>query len=525
MSRRRRAALSLLGLALVATGCPAAKKPPERPVPGGVLKVAVRDLSSLDPAKATGRGALLVVSQVFDSLTAVDPQTNKVLPAVARSWSVGKDGRTWTFRLRESRFHDGRRVTAADFKFAFDRLARRKTASDYAFQLEQVRGFRDAKVAGKARGLAGVTARGKNRLVIRLDRPYAELPVALAHPALAPIEARRYGKRDKGLAKKPIGNGPFKVSRASLGARATLVRFDGYPGSAAFLDRVQIDVVASQQEGWRRFLDDLVHVAEVPAAAIESERGRYARTGFTPFWAAVYYGFNLRLDKYAKQEVRRAISLAIDREGIARAVYGGTKDPATGILPRGLRGYAPDACDACALDRARAKRLLRAAFGKKRLSVAIDHLKAQPNRRVASAIAADLRGVGVKVSMRQHTPRQYLRLLKDRKQDFAELGWFADVPTPDPFLAQQLRTGSPNNPMRFSDKAFDRALNKARATKSERRRLEHYRSAEARALSLMPLVPIVFFRNHLAASGRVRALAVDGAGLFDAAAIWLARAA
>lgn len=513
-----------MGLALVASGCPSSPKgDPERPLPGGELRVAVRDLSSLDPAKATGRGALLAVSQIFDSLTAVDPKTNKVVPAVAKSWSVGKDGKTWTFRLGGSRFHDRRRVTAADFKFAFDRIARRKTASDYAFQLEQVRGFRDAKIAGKAKGLSGVVAVGKTKLIVKLDRPYAELPVSLAHPALAPLEVRRYGKRPKGLAKAPIGNGPFKVARASPGGQATLARFESYPGSAAFLDRLKIQVVPTQQDGWRRFLDDLVHVAEVPSAAIEAERGRFARTGFTPFWAAVYYGFNLRLDKYAKPEVRRAISLAIDRQAIARTVYGGTKDPATGIIPRGVRGYSPDSCGACSLERGRAKRILKAAFGKKGLSLTIDHLKAQPNRRVARAIAADLKSVGVTVTLRQHTPRKYLRLLKDKKQDFSELGWFADVPTPDPFLAQQLRTESPNNPMRFTDKTFDRALDKARAAKTERRRLAHYRAAESRALSLMPIVPIVFFRNHLAVGDLVRGVVVDGAGLFDAATVWLAR--
>lgn len=519
----RRAGLALLALSLVLTACPSGSGSGGPPVPGGILRVVLRDLSSLDPAKARGRGALLAVAQAFDSLTAIDPDTNVVVPAAAASWKVSRDGRTWTFTIGGSVFHDGRPVTAADFKFAFDRVARQSTGSDYAFQLEPVRGFREAKITGRADRLAGAEARGDKTLVIRLDRPYAELPVALAHPALAPLQARRYARGEGGLATRPVGNGPFRVESAAAGKQASLTRFDGYAGSTAFVDRVELTVVEGQQEGWRRFLDGRADVAEVPAESIESDRGRYGRDGFTSFWAAVYYGLNLREAKYAKPEVRRALALAIDREAIADVVYGGTKDPATGILPRGVRGFAPDACDVCALDTARARRILRAAFGSRGLSLAIDHLDASPSREVARAVAADLQEVGVRVSLRQHTPREYLRLINDRRHDVGELGWFSDVPSPDPFLAQQLRSESRNNPMRYSDRTFDETLDRARAEPDERKRLALYRRAERRALAQMPLIPLVFFRNHVAASGRVRAFVLDGAGLFDAAAVWLAR--
>lgn len=494
-------------------------------MPGGTLRVAVRDLGSLDPATARGRGSILAVAQVFDSLTAIDPATGGARPAAAGRWQVSSDGLRWTFHVRPATFHDGRPVTAADFKLAFDRIARRRTGSDAAFQLEPVRGFAAAKIAGTASSLAGVRALDHRRLEVRLDRPFAELAVLLAHPALGPVEVRRYGRSDSTLGTRPVGNGPMRVAGSTPERSARLVRNDDYYGGAALLDALELSVVRDPAEGWREFLAGRVEVTEVPASEVKRGRDRTGARGFTPLWAALYFGLNLRLSKYAKPVVRRAISLAIDREAIARTIYGGTRDPATGILPRGVRGFEPEACRVCALDRDRAKTLLAAAFGPRIPPVTVDHLNDPVSARVAGAVASNLREVGVRATLRAHTSREYVGLLQAGRHDLAELAWVADVPTPDGFLAQQLRTRSRNNPMSFADPIFDARIDRARAEREERRRLSIYRFAEARALELMPLIPIVFFRNRLAIAGRVRGLVPDGSGLFDAARVWLAPAA
>jgi peptide/nickel transport system substrate-binding protein/oligopeptide transport system substrate-binding protein len=462
------------------------------------------------------------VAQVFDSLTAIDPETGGAVPAAASSWRVDAGGRVWRFSIRRAAYHDGRPVTAGDFKFAFDRIARKRTRSDAAFQLEHVAGFRAAKVTGTASGLAGVRALGDRSLEIRLDSPFMELPSYLAHPALGPVQERRYARNPRALATAPSGNGPFRVAAFGADRTARLARNDDYGGPTALLDAVELRVVDDVDEGWRAYLDGRVEAAEAPPS--EFAGVRTGSTGSSPFWAALYYGFNLRLPKYAKPAVRRALSFAIDREAIARTVYGGTRDPAKGIIPRGVRGFAPDACGACALNRDRARSLLRDAFGGSPPPITVDHLDDPVSTKVAQAIAADLRELGVRASVRAHDSRAYLKLLRSGKQDLAELAWLSDVPSPDGFLAQQLRTTSPNNPLGFSDRLFDARIDRARAERSERKRLALYRAAEARALDLMPLVPIVFFRNRVAIRGLVRDLAVDGAGLFDAARVWLARA-
>jgi peptide/nickel transport system substrate-binding protein/oligopeptide transport system substrate-binding protein len=490
------------------------------PVSGGVLRVSVRDLGSLDPAATTGRGGLLAIEQLFDSLTAIDPSTGRAIPAAAASWATSADGLTWTFTLGAGTFHDGTPVTAADFKAAFDRIARKSTGSELAFQLESVRGFHAAKIAGTAQGLDGVQAVNDTTLKIVLDRPFAELPVFLAHPALGPLP-KAMAANPALLQQQPIGNGPFKMAGPRTSDRVVLERFDAHAGRTAYLDRMEIDLQGDGAQAWRDFLAKRTDVAEVPTDALASGRGRAGTGGFTPYWAALYYGPNLRSPKFAKPEFRKAISLAIDRVRIADIVYGGTKEPATGMIPRGVTGYAADSCADCKKDTERARQLIQTAFGGKPPEVIVDHLDDLTQEKLAKAIVEDLQAVGLRASLRSHKSKDYLAFLQSGQHELAEYGWLSEVPSPDGFLAQQLRTGSVNNHTGFADPTFDSLIDQARAASDETARIDAYRKAEARALEVMPLIPIVFFRNHVGVAGRVHGLRIDGAGLFDAASVWV----
>jgi len=483
--------------------------------------VAVRELGSLDPAKASWRGASAIQAQIFDALTGLDPATGRVAPAAATSWSVSPDGLTWTFRLRPgAKYHDGAPVLAKDFKAAFDRLARKSTGADVAFQLEEIDGFREAHELGTADALAGVAAVDNATLRIRLREPFAELPYALSHPRLGPLQQRRYARALTRLDTVPIGNGPFKVTGVREGTELRLGRFDAYAGGgpAPKIDELLFRALPSLEEGWRELLDGNIDIADVPPSAGSAATGREATV---PVWATLAFGPNLRLEKYATQAARRGLALAIDRETIASTVYNGTKRPATGILPPGVRAARPDLCDVCRLDREGAKRLLGIAYGGRMPEITIDHLNDPSSRQLAAAVAADLGAVGISTKMRAHTRKEYVSFLQAGKQDFAQLGWLADVPTPDGFLAEQLRTGSPNNQIGFSDARFDTLIKVARKEQDEKLRMARYAAAEVRALELMPLIPVVFFQNRVGIGARVRGLEIDGAGVFDASTVWL----
>lgn len=523
---RRPAAVAFLAFLVALAGCDPAPSPAktDTPVRGGTLTVSVRGIDSLDPAHASEQGALAVVSQLFDSLTEIDPTTNEVAGASAKSWSVSADGLVWRFHLRDRIYADGRPVVAADFAFAFDRIARKATHSQAAFQLENILGFAAVHTDGTQSHLAGVSAPAPRLLQLRLLRPFAELPYALAHPALAPIPAARYKARRYDFPRAPIGNGPYALARALSPTGAMLVRNRRYKGRIPNIDTITFRITPVIEDGWRDFLAGSTDVAGIPSTAIEDPRARFGLGGLTPVWATLSFGLNLARPAFRDPVVRRAISLAIDRETIARTVYAGTRDPATGIIARGVRGFRASACGSCRFDPARARATFRAAFGSKPPVLHIDFLRETLSTAVATAIASTLAAVGLPVLLRAHSRSEYLKVLEHKQHDIAELGWLADTPSPDGFLAQQLLTGSLNNQTGFSDAAFDAAIARARATTAELPRLAAYRVAESRALAQMPLIPIVFFRNRTAIATRVHNLILDGAGLFDPSRAWLAPA-
>lgn len=506
----------LLAVASVASACPKTppSEPEERPVPGGTLRVSVRDLQSLDPARASGRGALQAASMLYEPLVRYDGAADKLVAGAASRWSVSADGTRWRFTIA-GRFADGNPVTAADVKFAFDRLARRDVRADAAFLLERVRGFREARVTGKASGLSGITVVARSLVEFHLDRPFYEFPYLLTHPALVPLPAARYAKAAR-LPDIPVGNGPYRATLFEAGAEARLARNERYLGASPYLDEIVLQVARSVDDGWRAFTGNETDVAEIPDRILDPNPAQTGGSG--PLWATLYLGPNIALGKYRDAAVRRAISQAIDRAAIVSGVYDGEQLAADAIVPPGVRGALAGACRACAHDATAA----RAALRGKKLTVRIDHLDDARSKRLGQLVVAQLRAVGVRASARAYQRAAYEELLRRSQHDLAQLGFPNDVTSPDGALAQQLLSGSVNNQVAYKDAAFDALIARARGAALESSRLAFYRRAEARALDAMALIPLVTFRNRSAIATGVRGLTLDGLGVFDARTVWLA---
>jgi oligopeptide transport system substrate-binding protein len=151
---------------LLAAGCAGARTGGDQSIDraGGELNYFLGEPVSRDPAYAQEGEGLQVVKQLFDGLVDYDPETLAVKPAVAASWRSSPDADEWTFFLREDvRFHNGRKVTAADFVYAWNRVAAKKTASEVAYHLAPIQGFEEVQ-AGEARSLSGLSEMGTHVL-------------------------------------------------------------------------------------------------------------------------------------------------------------------------------------------------------------------------------------------------------------------------------------------------------------------------------------------------------------------------
>jgi oligopeptide transport system substrate-binding protein len=513
------------------TGGGATAGPGGPPRQGGSLAIALLAPASLDPARAERSEEQTVVASLFDGLTAVDAH-GAVQGAVAGSWTADEALRRWTFKLRPgSRFSEGTPVQAGDFKFAWERLVDPRTGLPAALGalLAPVEGYQ-ALAAGRARGLAGVAAPDPATLVVELDQPFADFPAVVANPRLSPLPRALVGRDPAAYWARPVGNGPFTLTRPWVAGRPfELARNPAYAGRAAYLDKVRVDAVPDEQTAWLEFQDGLVSFAPVPLDQLGAAAAVYGRSpdGRTqpgvllgPELATWSVGFNLRAKPFSDPAWRQAFSLALDRERIAGG-FAGARAASAALVPDGVPDARRPACPACRHAPQEASRLLRQA-GARNPRVTLTLPDDPLERQAAKLVAASLAGAGVAVRLDPVPPAGYLAAVRRPGVQAFALGWTADYPRMDAFLFPQFGTGGQGDLTGFADPAVTRLLAQARATADQQRRTQLYQQAEDALLAQLPVAPVLAARHAAVLATGLRGFDDTPAGPVDLAAVSLA---
>jgi ABC-type transport system substrate-binding protein len=462
---------------------------------GGTLSIALLDPGPLDPAWAEGLEDEVVLGNLFDGLTAIDP-SGAVRPSVAASWTSDPDLRRWEFRLRpEARWSDGSPVRSTDFTYAWQRLAdpRTKPRPPVAARtlLSGVTGYR-AFAAGKVRKLTGLECPDPTTLVVRLDHPFADLPALVAALPLSPLPASLARPDPAAYLTEPAGNGPFRLAGPARPGRAlTLDRNPAFWGAPALLDRVSVHVAPDEQTAWLELQNGRVAFAPVPLDQLAAARTLYGPSADGRSAPGLLQGqtltawqltFNLKSKLGQNPHWRQAVSLAIDRDRLAATLAG---TPATTLVPPGTPGYAAtgtgSACPVCTHDPAKARTLLAKVKGvRDPVTVAIP--TGADARRIATRLTADLARAGIKATARiEATASPAPDATLKGGAPLTLVRGFAPYPRPDPYL-----TG----PFTLTPSA-QRLLDQARATPDDPTRATRYQQTEAAILTDLPATPLV----------------------------------
>lgn len=335
--------------------------------PGQVLRIGQRnEPATLDPQLATLPDEYFIIRALSEGLLIPNPDGGTPLPGVAERWVTSDDGLTWSFHLRaNAKWSNGDPVTAGDFVYSLRRALTPTTAAPKVHLLFPIRNAR-AFYRGELADLTqiGVAAPDARRLVITLERPHADLPALVASGPWIPVHPATVERLGSNWTRPGnlVGNGPFTLEEWSPHRRIIVRKNPHYwnPG-AIRLDAVHFLAFDSGDTEERTFRTGQLDVTmTVPIAKLDS----YRRTSpevlhAVPLHEIRYLTLNITRPPLNDIRVRRALSLALDRQVLVDKVLKGGQKPAFSFVPPGLGGHSPQA--KLTEDRMEAQRLLAAA--------------------------------------------------------------------------------------------------------------------------------------------------------------------
>ncbi|MEE4639720.1 MAG: peptide ABC transporter substrate-binding protein [Wenzhouxiangella sp.] len=452
---------------------------------------------ALDIHLAQSLSALNVLRDLHEGLVTLNA-AGELIPGIARSWTVSEDGRVWTFDLDPTaRWSDGSAIEAGDFVAGWQRALDPATAAPMAGLLDPIMGAGAAR-RGQAGGRAlAVRADGPRRLVVELDQATPWFAELLTHPLTYPWP----GEHDDRY------SGPFVLVERVPGARIRLAANGQYRAADELaLDEVVWHVIEEPSVELARYRAGQLHITEtIPPGRLDWMREQFGEElRIAPYLGTFFLAFNVSREPFAEApDLRRALSLVIDRELLTERVLGAGEMPAWGLIPPGIPGWkesrrAPgltmDERIAVARDLYRQagyddRRPLRVEF---RFNTSLTH------RRMAVAIAAMWKQhLGVETRLVNEEWKVFVANRRHgRITEIVRGGWIADWRDAGNFL-QLFQTGSPLNYAFYSDPVFDDFMARsARADGSAR--LDWLRRAEDRVLEQAVVIPLYYYvSRHL----------------------------
>ncbi len=501
----------LLGL-LCACGAP--HPPAAGAAPSAAAAILVRgggpDPDSLDPQKARGFEAQSIVRDLCEGLTTLGKDAS-VAPGSAASWEASADGRTYTFHLRPGlHWSNGDALVAADFRAGLQRLVDPATASAYAQYTDVIANSGDIIAGSRPVQSLGVTAPDDATVLIRLRSPAPYLPTLLSHPSTCPVHRPTLAANPQGFARPGVmvSNGAFVLSEWVQGSSVLLMRNHHYWNDAAtHLDGVRYLLIPDENAELARYRGGELQVTfVVPRGQFDWVKANLAgQLHVHPQLTTYYYGFNLRRPPFRdRPQLRRALSLVIDREKLAQLVLRVGELPAYGWVPPGVENYSSQSFDYAQEPmeaRIREARQLYAQAGyskDKPLSFELRYNTGEVHTKLAVAIASMWKeALGADVHLAQ---AEFKSLLQDIDRGDVEVfrsSWVGDYNDAYTF-AQYLKSDFGVNLPHYRSTAYDALLAQAANEADPARRRALLEQAERVMLKDHPLLPIYFYVNkHL----------------------------
>lgn len=486
-------------------------------------------ISSLDPAFAKDQANNWAVAQIFDGLVQTDDNL-QIKPCIAKAWLISADGLTYTFQLRSDVFfHDhlqfegakGRRVTASDVVYSFNRILDKSVASTGAWLFN-----------GKVVDVEPFKALNDSTFEMRLQQAFRPMLGILAMPycSVVPHEiAEHYGKEFRA---NPVGTGAFQLKTWKENEVLVLTRNPHYferdaQGNALpAIDGVKVTFMDNKRNEYLQFAEGKLDMISGLDASYKDDlltsEGQLQPTWQgkvqllrTPYLNTEYLGILQTGNKNAalrNKLVRQAINYGIDRPKMIRYLRNNIGVAAeNGFVPPVMPPFNTDKTVGYTYNPQRTAELLQQAGyggGKNLPPIAIETNATY--QEMATFIQKQLAESGIPVTINLNPPAFLREKAAKGEADFFRASWIGDYPDPETYLAVLYgANGAPPNYTRFQHAQYDQLYRQSLTENDDTRRYALYRAMDSLIVAEAPIVPLYYDEVLRFTNRRVQNLGIN----------------
>lgn len=509
-SVRMRILVTLLVVAVVGVG--AWQLLPSQDDKNRTITVGTTDaVTSLDPAGAYDAGSWALFSNVFQTLLTFEPGGVDPVPDAARSCAfVGTNLRTYRCRLRDDiTFPSGRKMTAGDVKFSFDRVKKINSEVGPASLLST---------------LASVTADNATTVTFHLSSADATFPQKVATGAGSIVDRDRYPGNALRTGNGADGTGPYTLSSYTKDKQAVLAPYQAYRGNLKGTGRpVELRYYADSEtldSAWKARQVDVATRTLSPdllSGLNPSDPNKRVTESDSAETRNLY--LNTRAASPLHDvHVRRALAWLVNREQLAATVYKGTVDPLYSLIPAGITGHTTSFFDSYPTQStAKARQLLTQAGVTLPVRFTLGYGRNRgAGEQEAAALKKQLEAGGLfKVDVRGYEWTDFQKRWAAGKMDAWAVGWVADYPDPDTFGSPLVGTGSTMS-TGYSNKVVDHLIQDSQRYADRTRAATDFRTLQGDVATDVPLIPLWQRKEYVVTTEDVGGgqYLADGTGVF-----------
>lgn len=461
---------------------------------------------TLDPQKATDEVSITVLNAVLEGLVRYN-KDGKIEKGsgLAKDWKISDDGLTYTFYLRDAKWSDGNPITAYDFEYAWKRALDPKTGSQYAYQLYYIKGAEEYNSGKGSADQVGVKALDEKTLQVTLKAPAPQFLGLTSFVTYLPLEKSVYEKYGDKVGSDPstmVFSGPFIIKEWNHEQNIVLEKNPNYwDKDNVKLDKINFSMIKDNNSLVQNYDTGALDSIFIPGDYIDKYKDspEFHTYALATVW---YLQFNNKDKIFKNANIRKAFTLAVNRELFVKEVMKNGSIPAEAVVPPGIPGYNGDFRSEAGPgyfkdnDVAQAKEYLQKGLKELGLSKlpTIKFLAGDTDTAKKYSVALQQmwnQALGVQVEIQNVAFKVRLDMMDRGDYQIVLAGWGADYNDPMTFL-DMWETNNGNNTAFYSNPEYDKLIEQAKVNGDPKSRVEEMIQAEKILMEDMPIGPLWF---------------------------------